>query len=670
MCRSGLYAGARRASRLLESSSGRTGHSIAQQRRHNYSKPGNMESKSASPLPDPTVAPIDYSSYSAADLIYRITHLENQLRLNNIQLAALQNAPTFTATPSQPSPPTTSSIETKIQKKPKAFDPTRFTTRLIALKLSYMGQHYNGYEHANGNVHPKPTIEEVLWKALRKARLISPPLGPDADDSTEILWDSAARLARYASAGEKTDGTDKVRLELNWEGCEYSKCGRTDRGVSAFGQVVGVRVRSNRLREVSAERRAQESERIVNGIEHDANHDSAAVPPLAAVSSSSPDTVATKHNNMAFDDVADELPYLSILNAILPPSIRILAWSPSPPTDFDARFSCKERRYKYFFTNPAFLPTPGPLGMKHADGRNASHREGWLDIDRMRMAAKKLVGSHDYRNLCKIDPSKQMSSCERRISHADVRLWDRVGSELTAEKHLNADGEDGMRTLARKMGIGDLVDEGPRVYAFEVHGSAFLWHQVRCMVAVLFLVGQGLEEPEVVDRLLDMKNNPRRPMYEMADDGPLVLWDCVFEGPEDGGRGKINWIYAGDEAAMASLTTKHDSKFGLGGLADTIWTQWRKAKLEEMVTSSLLDLVLEQGDGSPLLRGGFRDPSKAQRSAKVFEGGDTARAVGKYVPVANKTKMDTLEAQNERYRNGRQARKDNRLPARAAKVVS
>jgi tRNA pseudouridine38/39 synthase len=30
-----------------------------------------------------------------------------------------------------------------------------------------------------------------------------------------------------------------------------------------------------------------------------------------------------------------------------------------------------------------------------------------------------------------------------------------------------------------------------------IKGSAFLWHQVRCMVSVLFLIGQGLESPSV-----------------------------------------------------------------------------------------------------------------------------------------------------------------------------
>lgn len=35
------------------------------------------------------------------------------------------------------------------------------------------------------------------------------------------------------------------------------------------------------------------------------------------------------------------------------------------------------------------------------------------------------------------------------------------------------------------------------LWAMTVRGSAFLWHQVRCMVAVLFMIGQGLESPDV-----------------------------------------------------------------------------------------------------------------------------------------------------------------------------
>lgn len=44
-------------------------------------------------------------------------------------------------------------------------------------------------------------------------------------------------------------------------------------------------------------------------------------------------------------------------------------------------------------------------------------------------------------------------------------------------------------------------------------GSAFLWHQVRCLVAILLLVGQGHEQPEVMQQLLDIQSHPRSDIY-------------------------------------------------------------------------------------------------------------------------------------------------------------
>lgn len=41
-----------------------------------------------------------------------------------------------------------------------------------------------------------------------------------------------------------------------------------------------------------------------------------------------------------------------------------------------------------------------------------------------------------------------------------------------------------------------------QLWAIKIKGSAFLWHQVRCMVAVLFLIGQGHESPDVRTKCL------------------------------------------------------------------------------------------------------------------------------------------------------------------------
>ncbi|KAM6493165.1 hypothetical protein JOM56_011299, partial [Amanita muscaria] len=67
----------------------------------------------------------------------------------------------------------------------------------------------------------------------------------------------------------------------------------------------------------------------------------------------------------------DDTTYVSILNRLLPCTIRVLAWSPVSP-NFSARFSCQYRHCKYFL----------------------------LDID---LAASRLIGEHGFRNLlCRV----------------------------------------------------------------------------------------------------------------------------------------------------------------------------------------------------------------------------------------------------------------------------
>jgi tRNA pseudouridine38/39 synthase len=266
--------------------------------------------------------------------------------------------------------------EKKSWKKPRnerVFDPSKYSTRLIAFKLAYLGKRYNGFEHHSGQTTPLPTIEEELWKALNKARLIFPegahPLIPG---------------------------------EVNWEGCEYSKCGRTDRGVSAFGQVIGIRVRSNRplpkkkkenIRESAGEVEKAPTVNEFNTLprENGVEMASLALAPSKAKAEDIPSESLGLDDpdfeeTLNFDPVADEIPYPSLLNRLLPPDIRILAWCPAPPLDFSARFSCRERRYRYFFTQPAFVPTPHNL--EHPSCSSSKVKDGWLDIRCYEEAAK------------------------------------------------------------------------------------------------------------------------------------------------------------------------------------------------------------------------------------------------------------------------------------------
>lgn len=590
----------------------------------------------------------ELSTLSTQDLVARITSLEGQLRdqtrrMTEISLGAPRSFRTH-----------------KFKKQPGVFDASNYENRSIALKFSYLGQPYNGFEHANGAYYPLPTVEEVLWKALRKTRLISPAMAPGADGNLDVIWDTRDRDQIYATDRRSSVDEDSgTRLELNWEGCEYSKCGRTDKGVSAFGQVVGIRVRSSRPRRKKATRISNTAEMSEDLSNDEGHHDE-------------PDQI--------WDDVRDELPYITLLNTVLPSSIRILAWAPHPPVGFDARFFCLERQYKYFFTNPAFCPTPGPAGLSIPNATRPDKppiREGYLDIEAMQEAAGKLVGLHDYRNLCKLDASKQMPCCERRITHASITEFIPDPTLLTTHPHLQQHASN----LSNGHHDGTSNHQSAvKVYTINIHGSAFLWHQVRCIAAILFLVGQRLEPPSVVDSLLDIESMPGRPHYKMADDAPLVLWNCVFPGddptldaiyPERAGTNQVmEWIYPGDERILNALPprSRTDGKFGPGGLVEDLWEQYRQVKLQEAQVGGLLNLILLQGDQAAFERGGLKEPAEGKsqrpRAVKIFDGGPTLSSTMTYVPLLERTKMKSLEEVNAQYRAGKGAERLAKLDAK------
>jgi tRNA pseudouridine38/39 synthase len=254
-------------------------------------------------------------------------------------------------------------------------------------------------------------------------------------------------------------------------------------------------------------------------------------------------------------------------------------------------------------------------------------KDGWLNIDAMREAAKLFEGLHDFRNFCKVDPGKQINNFERRIFYADI---EEVDDSTGALAFVN--GEDFHASSITASG-------SPKIYTFTLHGSAFLWHQVRCMVAILFLVGQGLEKPSIISELLDVEKNPCRPTYEMATDTPLVLWNCVFPREDDPERkNALQWVYVGEGPSGGEL------KYGSGGLMEDLWKVWRERKVDEVLAGALIDVVSKQGGKAAEL-----SPGKLNRSQKVFDGGNVPRLQGTYTPVMKKPLMDPVDVQNEKY---------------------
>ncbi|OWF44026.1 tRNA pseudouridine(38/39) synthase [Mizuhopecten yessoensis] len=289
------------------------------------------------------------------------------------------------------------------KKGQREFDFKKYNTRHVALKVLYLGWDYHGFAAQEDT---EKTIETALFEALLKTRLIE-----DRETSS------------------------------------YHRCGRTDKGVSAFGQVISIDLRTNLLEGPG---------------------------------------VKVREDGTAYErpgEKTTEVRYVHILNKVLPPEIRILAWAPVN-VNFSARFDCKKRTYKYFFP------------------------KGNLDIQAMSEAAEKITGEHDFRNLCKMDVGNGVVNFRRKIVSADIKDLDER-------------------------------ENGYQMCELTIVGLAFLWHQIRCIVAVLYLIGQGKEKSEIIDELLDVEKTPRKPQYTMASELPLVLFDCEFADD-------VEWIYEAD----------------------------------------------------------------------------------------------------------------------------
>ncbi|CAB4068545.1 EPT1 [Lepeophtheirus salmonis] len=209
------------------------------------------------------------------------------------------------------------------------------------------------------------------------------------------------------------------------ETSNYHRCGRTDKGVSAFRQVISIDVRTN-LKEG------------IGVFDY-------------------PDCKADSR-----PDMPHEIDYIKIINSNLPPDIQLIAWTPAQNRELSARFDCKKRTYKYFF----------PFGLHQ-------------------------------KNFCKMDVSNGVLTYIRRMVNVST-------SVLEPSKEKESSPYD--------------------LCVLKVEGNAFLWHQIRCIVTVLFHIGQGREEPELIDELLDIEKNPCRPQYGLASEIPLNLFDCSYEG--------------------------------------------------------------------------------------------------------------------------------------------
>jgi tRNA pseudouridine38/39 synthase len=217
---------------------------------------------------------------------------------------------------------------------------------------------------------------------------------------------------------------------------------------------------------------------------------------------------------------------------------------------------------------------------------------GNLNLDSMRSAAQQLIGEHDFRNLCKMDVANGVVSYRRRIIAASLEIYAKDLSSYSCDTSVyNQNGEclkilECDRTAVEYLGCppknvkravcgqctnclsskapsendisrGKISGSGFDMCELTIVGQAFLWHQIRCIVAILFLIGQGRERADIIAELLDIDRNPRKPQYTMAAEFPLVLFDCVYDNDSD-----IRWQHDAESDAdvvrtLQSMWTQH-----------------------------------------------------------------------------------------------------------------
>lgn len=141
-------------------------------------------------------------------------------------------------------------------------------------------------------------------------------------------------------------------------------------------------------------------------------------------------------------------------SANLPADIRV-QWAQEVPAEFHARFSARQRHYRYIILNRS--AASALLGNRVC----LEYRE--LDADAMATAARQLVGEHDF-------SSFRAAACQARSPVRTVHAL-------------------------------DVRRSGEFVY-IDVRANAFLHHMVRCIAGVLIAVGRGEQPPDWVGEVL------------------------------------------------------------------------------------------------------------------------------------------------------------------------
>ncbi len=161
--------------------------------------------------------------------------------------------------------------------------------------------------------------------------------------------------------------------------------------------------------------------------------------------------------------------WLRGVNSNLPESV-VVSWVLPVPANFHARYSAVTRSYRYVLLNRPVRPT------------YLSQRVSWdyrpLDIDKMKVAAKLLIGKHDFN-------AYRAASCQ---SNTSIRI------------------------------IHELeINQKENWIWIDIKANGFLKHMVRNIVGVLVAIGAGESEPSWSREVLETRDRTMGGITATAD---------------------------------------------------------------------------------------------------------------------------------------------------------
>lgn len=181
-----------------------------------------------------------------------------------------------------------------------------------------------------------------------------------------------------------------------------------------------------------------------------------------------------------FNEPVDTFRLLASLNGILPPSVAVRSLREVEDA-FHARYDARVRTYHYHVTT----------GFRALDRHMRLRIHPEPDFNRMNVAARDLLGEHDFHTFC-----RTQSGTKNRVCTLHVARW---------------------------MAESDAGD-----WRFEISGNRFLHGMVRAIVGTLLEIGQEDRPIDDIPRLLAARD--RRHAGPAVPAFGLVLEDVLYEG--------------------------------------------------------------------------------------------------------------------------------------------